>query len=62
MLRPLPGVVVGYRPEGFDQARVCHPDQPANEDAEIVAWLKDVKLIAADIFDGRKYALKTLNI
>jgi hypothetical protein len=62
VLRPLPGVVVGYQPEGFDQARLCHPDQPAEDDAEIVAWLKDVKLIAADIFDGRKYALKTLDI
>jgi hypothetical protein len=54
--------VVGYQPQGFDQARLCHPDQPAEDDAEIVAWLKDVKLIAADIFDGRKYALKTLDI
>jgi hypothetical protein len=62
VLRPLPGVVVGYRPDGLDQARLCRPDQPADEDAEIVAWLKDVKLIAADIFDGRKYALKTLSI
>src|SRR5262249_13546231 len=62
VLRPLPGVVVGYRPEGFDQAGACPRAQPANEAAEIVAWLKDVKLIAADIFDGRKYALKTLDI
>jgi hypothetical protein len=28
----------------------------------VVAWLQDVKLIAADIFDGRKYALRTLSI
>jgi hypothetical protein len=62
VLRPLPGVVVSYRPDGFDAARVCHPDQPTDADAEVVAWLKDVKLIAADIFDGRKYALKTLAI
>jgi hypothetical protein len=62
VLRPLPGVVVSYRPEGFEQARVTRPDQPGNQDAEVVAWLQDVKLIAADIFDGRKYALKTLSI
>ncbi len=37
-------------------------DQPSEQDAEVVAWLQDVKLIAADIFDGRKYALKTLSI
>ena len=62
VLRPLPGVVVSYKPDGFDEARVCHPDQPTDADAEVVAWLKDVKLIASDIFDGRKYALKTLAI
>ena len=38
------------------------PDKPTDQDAEVVAWLQDVKLIAADIFDGRKYALKTLSI
>jgi hypothetical protein len=64
VLRPLPGVVVSYRPDGFEGAKVCLPDKPADgaEDAEVVAWLKDVKLIAADIFDGRKFALKTLAI
>jgi len=61
VLRPLPGVVVSYRPDGLDEARVCRPDQPVAEDAEVVAWLKDVKLIEADIFDGRKYALKLLS-
>jgi hypothetical protein len=61
ILRPLPSVVVGYRPEGFDQARVCLPDKPSAEDAEVIAWLKDVKLIASDIFDGRQYALKGLS-
>ena len=61
VLRPLPGVVVSYRPDGLDQARVCLPDQPADQDAEVVAWLKDVKLIAADIFDGRKYALRAIS-
>jgi hypothetical protein len=62
VLRPLPGVVVSYRPDGLDGASVCKPDQPAVEEAEVVTWLQDVKLIAADIFDGRKYALKTLAI
>ena len=62
LLGALPGVVVSYRPEGFDQARVTRPDQPGDQDAEVVAWLQDVKLIAADIFDGRKYALRTLSI
>lgn len=60
VLRPLPSVVVGYQPDGFEQARVCLPDKPGAEDAEVVAWLNDVKLIASDIFDGRQYALKGL--
>jgi hypothetical protein len=60
ILRPLPGVVVGYQPDGFEQARVSLPDKPGAEDAEVVAWLNDVKLIAADIFDGKQYALKGL--
>lgn len=58
VLRPLPSVVVSYRPEGLEQARVSLPDRPGSEDAEVLAWLQDVKLIAADIFDGRKYALR----
>ena len=61
ILRPLPGVVVSYRPDSLDQARVSLPDKPVTEDAEVVAWLKDVKLIASDIFDGRKYALRGLS-
>jgi hypothetical protein len=54
-------VVVGYQPDGFEEARVCLPDKPGTEDAEVVAWLNDVKLIAADIFDGRQYALRGLS-
>jgi phosphoglycerol transferase MdoB-like AlkP superfamily enzyme len=61
ILRPLPGVVVSYRPDGLEQARVSLPDKPGEEDAEVIAWLKDVKLIATDIFDGRKYALRGLS-
>jgi len=61
ILRPLPGVVVSYRPDGLEQARVSLPDKPGEEDAEVIAWLKDVKLIASDIFDGRKYALRGLS-
>jgi hypothetical protein len=60
VLRPLPSVVVSYQPDGFEQPRVSLPDKPGTEDAEIVAWLDDVKLIASDIFDGRQYALKGL--
>lgn len=60
VLRPLPGVVVGYRPDGLDQAKVCRPDQARDEEAEIVAWLNDVKLLSRDIFDGRQYALRPL--
>jgi len=61
ILRPLPGVVVSYRPDSLDGARVSMPDKPAADDAEVIAWLKDVKLIAADIFDGRKYALRGMS-
>jgi hypothetical protein len=61
VLRPLPGVVVSYRPDGFEQARVALPDKPGAADTEIVAWLNDVKLIAADIFDGKQYALRGLS-
>jgi hypothetical protein len=60
VLRPLPGVVVGYQPDGLDQATVCRPDQARDEEAEIVAWLNDVKLLSRDIFDGRQYALRPL--
>src|SRR3954469_15416738 len=61
VLRPLPSVVVSYRPDGFEQAKISLPDKPGSEDAEVVAWLNDVKLIASDIFDGRKYALRGLS-
>src|SRR5262245_44083276 len=60
ILRPLPSVVVSYQPDGFEQAGVHLPDKPAAEDAEVLAWLNDVKLIASDIFDGKQYALKGL--
>lgn len=65
VLRPLPGVVVGYRPDGLDRATVCRPEQMStgqagDAEAEIVAWLNDVKLLSRDIFDGRQYALRPL--
>jgi hypothetical protein len=60
VLRPLPGVVVSYQPDGFAQAKVSLPEKPGPDDAEVIAWLNDVKLIASDIFDGKQYALKGL--
>jgi hypothetical protein len=60
VLRPLPGVVISYQPDGFEQAKVALPDKPSAEDTEVVAWLNDVKLIASDIFDGKQYALRGL--